>query len=84
MTSARAAIVSGTSGSRGKMLRLAIDVQADDGLRPELLLLGDEQHGLQLVVGRLFGPPRTPGGRHSLLERHAFPQARRSQRRLGH
>ena len=71
-------------GHRGKVPRLAIDIQTDDSLGPELLLLRNEHHGLKLVVGRLFVLPERQGSRHSLLERHVFPEAGDSQRGFRH
>ena len=75
MISARAASRVGKRSDRGKMTRLAIEIEADDGLRPELLLLRDEQRRLHLIVGRIGIRPERARHALALIERHPFPHA---------
>jgi len=65
----------GQSRQAGKVTRLALFVEADHRLGPELPLLGDEQRGLQLIRGRLSVPPERVRGAKPLLRGHPLPQA---------
>ena len=83
--SARAASGSGREPRGREVLRLAIEVEADHGLDPEFLLLGDEERRLHLVVGGVRVLPECVRGALPLLAGHLLPQTCRGQRRrLGH
>ena len=65
----------GQAANRREMLRLALDIEADHRLRPEFLLLRDQQRGLHLIVCRLRILPERARGARSLIQCHLFPQA---------
>ena len=65
------------------MLGLAIEIEADDGLRTEFLLLGDEQRRLNLIVDRFLVGPERARRRQALRRRHLLPESRGGQG-LGH
>ena len=65
----------GQRGETREMLRLAIDIEADDRLRPELLLLRNEERGLHLIVDGVAVGPERARRRKPLRGGHLFPQA---------
>ena len=69
----------GKRGETRQMLRLAIQIEADDGLGPELLLLGDEQRRLNLIVDRFVVGPEGVRRRETLRAGHLLPQSRGRQ-----
>ena len=85
--SARAAICSGRIRHRRQVLRLALVVEREHGLRPELLLLRDEQRRLHLIVDGLVGLPERERRLLPVRERHLLPEAcggRRGGGRVSH
>src|SRR5262245_1288649 len=66
------------------MTCLPFVVERDDGLRPELLLLSDDEDRLHLIVGGLLVLPGRLGRREPLCRGHPFPKARGRERRFGH
>ena len=65
----------GEAAQRGEVLRLAIHVEADHRLRPELFLLRDQEGRLHLIVSRLRIFPERARGARPLVQGHLLPQA---------
>ena len=68
----------------GQMLRLALDIERDDGFRPELLAIGNEQRRLNLIVDSLIVGPERARRAQLLIRRHLFPQPGGGRGRVGH
>ena len=67
-----------------EVLRLAVDVEADHRLRPEFLLLRDEERRLHLIVDGIVVAPEGVRGPGALIGGHALPETGRCERRVGH
>ncbi len=68
----------------GQMFGFSVDVKRQDKLGTKLSLLGDEQHRLDLVVGRLLVEPESARGVEALSGGHLFPESGGRQGRFGH
>jgi hypothetical protein len=56
------------------MLGFSVVIERQDRLRAELLLLRDQHHGLNLIVGGLIVTPEGPGREQPLIGGHPFPE----------
>ena len=74
----------GQRAEAGQVARLPIDVEAGHRLRPEFLLLRDQERGLRLIVHGFLVLPERACHALPLFERHRLPQPRRSERGVGH